>query len=201
MVNKFGKGGIKRGLPGPVGPPGPKGARGDSGEKGDRGEQGDSGEKGARGQDGFLSTVFFATQIIEMFEKNLTFSCYFNNKKDGFIYSGDRIIGLKNRIGTNDAYIVHGDPGKLIHYIDKYALVFDDSIYKIKEIDLASGTRSKAIVILNFRVTEFPSSYQYILISKTGQRQLYLKASNLILEVSGKRSILPYRLGWNVVYR
>ena len=38
------------------------------------------------------------------------------------------------------------------------------------------------------------------MISKTGQRQLYLKGANLILEVGGVRSSLPYQDGWNVVY-
>ena len=205
MVNKFGErtDSLKRGAVGPPGPPGvkgPSGKKGDPGPQGKTGPPGEKGDHGEKGDSGFLSTNFFATQIIEMFNKNLVFSCYFDNKKDGFIYSGDRIIGLKNRNGSNHAYIVNGDPGALIHYIDQYALIFNNSIYKIKDIDLASGARSKAIVIMNFKIKEFPSSYQYILISKTGQRQLYLKASNLILEVSGIRSILPYRLGWNVVY-
>ena len=218
MVNVFGlnTSSGKRGPPGPpgvtgpsgkVGKPGPQGDRGVKGESGETGARGASGERGPRGvagekgEEGLLSTVFFAKQIVEMFEKNLTFSCYFNNKKDGFIYNGDRIIGLKNRNGGNHAHLVHGDVGSLIHHIDKYALEFKNSIYKITDLDLATGSNSKAILILNFKIGVFPTHYQYILISKTAKRQLYLKGSNLILEAGGEKTSLPYQQRrWNVVY-
>ena len=199
VINKFGLSGLARGPQGPAGPPGASGKRGDPGPAGPSGA---AGKRGDPGPPGVLSTTFFAKQIVDMFVENLSFSCRFDTTESGFIYDGQKKkIGLKNFNGKNHAKLWKGDVGNLVHHVDKYALEFKDSIYKIQEMDLATAQFSKAIVVFNFKVQSFPSDYEFILISETGLRQVYLKGAQLVIECGGVITSLRYEIRkWNVVY-
>ena len=70
-----------------------------------RGKCGPPGEKGDRG-DGF-SSFFFSKQLANWFYETLTFSCYFKDEKSGLLFDKEKVIGIKNQVGTNHATTIN----------------------------------------------------------------------------------------------
>ncbi len=194
----------KQGEPGLKGDTGSKGEPGPKGDIGSKGQHGDQGEPGARGPTGGLSLVFYPKTIIESLWKNMALSYYFKTEKSGFVFEGDKAIAIKNQI--DNSYNAKGQVGHLhkYHDVDQYYLSFKKEIYQIEGlIDrcLAIIPPTKSIIMLNFKITKWPSEIEYIFTTSKGWRQLYLKGQNLVFHCDDDKISIPIDIDtWNVVF-
>ena len=202
-----------RGDPGEKGESGVKGDKGTvgkdgkQGEVGPRGDTGSKGQSGARGLTGGLSLVFYPKTIIESLWKNMALSYYFKTEKSGVIIVDDKATAIKNQIDPNSyKAIADHQVGHLNRYhdVDQYYLNFKKQVYGIKgEFDrvLAITPPTKSIIMLNFKISKWPSKIQYIFSSGQDWRQLYLKGQTLVFRCDDVKVALPiYINDWNVVF-
>ena len=194
-----------KGLQVKKGETGPQGKTGSPGEKGQTGPQGSPGEKGDRGEQGESGPVdmyFFGKQIIGWFSKSMSFSCYFETKTSGIISDKGKRVGIKNQVNPNrHAMIREGEVGLMIKVNkEQYSLEFKNEMYMIKDTHLAEFINTKAIVMLNFKVTSYVPDIQYILCDFYEKRQIYLKGPNVVADCGDGVVSIPFDLEWNTLY-
>ena len=196
-----------RGLDGAQGEQGLPGTKGDRGERGSPGPKGEIGLRGPKGDAGLgLNPYFFSKKLVQMLYEILTFSCYFTTKTSGFVMVGEKITGIKNQVGKNNAEAVRGKKMEKIVKIPYYGygVEFKETLYQIPKISWALSTNTQIIFFFAFKVTFLPSSgRQYILHNGTSEREIYLETQNLVINAGDSKNlvkvpILPHL--WNVCY-
>ena len=146
--------------------------------------------------------MFFSKQFAVWLHDILNFSFYFTTKKSGLIFKNDIAVGIKNQVGSNDAKALD-KVEKIIKIRDYgYGLEFSKSIYQLDEIDWATGLPSKAVLIFAFKITKWPSHYQYIFYTKNDERAVFLKGAHIVIKGSKSCSTdVRYKINrWNKCY-
>ena len=202
----------KRGAPGPaggVGPSGIQGLKGDPGIVGPVGPKGSRGPKGVRGVVGAVgprgegfSPTFFSKRFAGWLYDILNFSFYFTTEKSGLIFKGETAVGIKNQVATNHANAIY-KVEQIIKIPDYgYGLEFSKSMYEINDISWAIGVNSKAVLIFTFKITKWPSHYQYLFYTENDERAVILKGTNIVIKGSKSSSVdVKYKINsWNTCY-
>ena len=132
----------------------------------------------------------------------MSFSCYFETKTSGIISDKGKRVGIKNQVNPNrHAMIREGEVGLMIKVNkEQYSLEFKNEMYMIKGTHLAEFINTKAIVMLNFKVTSYVPDIQYILCDVYENRQIYLKGTNVVADYGDGAVNIPFNLEWNILY-
>ena len=167
--------------------------------KGQRGLEGEKGDSGLG-----MSLVFFRKTICEALSKNMSILYYFKDKESGFIMDKGKAIGIKNQ--NSESFKAVGTVGTVSKFedVDEYYLNFKKEVYVIKgDLDfiLASAIDSKSIIMLNFKIEQYPEQIQYIFSTSLGFRQLYIEDKNVVFLCDDIKINLPINLlEWNMIF-
>lgn len=172
---------------------------GSSRRQGKRGLQGPAGPPGEG-----LSSFFFSKQLAQWLYENLSFSCFFKDKRSGLVIDKDKIIGIKNQVGDNHAVAIN--KFKLLIKIPDYGygVEMNKSLYRIDDLDWAIGLNSKAIFFFAFKIDAWPKTLEYIFHSGNSDRAIYLKGTNLVIQACKRPQhhyMIPYKQNtWNICF-
>ena len=117
---------------------------------------------GRDGKDALPITTWFPDQVLQWWRNQSDAVFYFNDPKSGFIYTDDKITGLKNQNNKFDA-IAEGKIGELEKHGRGYSLHFKDSLYSIPQISLAQYEPMTSCLTVSFFVPTAPTKREYII--------------------------------------
>ena len=120
-----------------------------------RGKRGAVGPRGPPGEG--LPDFFFGKELSKLLYENLSFSCFFKDKKSGLIYDKEKVVAIKNQVGKNHA-VAKKEFENLIKIPDYgFGVEMTKSKYVISDIEWARTVNSKTIFFFclqNRRVPE-----------------------------------------------
>ena len=176
MVDVFGSSSRRRGKRGAVGPPGEG-----------------------------LPDFFFGKELSKLLYDNLSFSCFFKDKKSGLVYDKEKVVAIKNQVGRNNAVAINKFED-LIEIPDfGFGVEMTKSKYIIDKLDWATSLNSKAIFFFAFKINDYPKKgFQFLFHTEFGDRGIYLKGTNLVIQACKNPQhyrLVPYEQHeWNICY-
>tara|TARA_Y100000310_G_C20555536_1_gene750315 strand:+ start:223 stop:1053 length:831 start_codon:yes stop_codon:yes gene_type:complete len=175
--------------------------------KGERGPRGERGPPGKKGDDALSLTRWFPSQTLNWIRENEA-CCYYFKQRNDFIWDKEKppkIIGFKShsKNGNNAINLKPMKASKRLKLPSRrgYCLEFSDSLFKAKNVELATGTPSYAVLILTFKLDMYPIVEQFLVTTETGDRAISL--SERTINIYGFTSNVKLRYNsraWNTLF-
>ena len=168
-----------------------------------RGKRGAVGPRGPPGEG--LPDFLFGKELSKLLYDNLSFSCYFKDKKSGLIYDKEKVVAIKNQVGKNHAVAINKFEN-LIKIPDYgFGVEMTKSKYVVSDIEWARTVNSKSIFVFAFKIDEYPRrGFEFLFHTEFGDRAIYLKGTNLVIQACKSPQhyiLIPYlQREWNKCY-
>ena len=185
-----------------------QGKEGLIGQRGPNGSKGERGPKGNPGSSGFSFIArWFPSQTIEWFRENED-CCYYFKQRNDFIWSSEKpskILGFKthSKNGENAINLKPTKETKIVKLSSRraYCVEFNNSLFRVKNVEIANGKPSYTVVILTFKLDIYPTEEQFIVTTAKGDRSISVKEKNI--KISGFTYDMEFLYNfrkWNTLY-
>ena len=158
------------------------------------------GPPGPSGKNAVELQSWCPTGILSMFRTDEECTYYFNTKIDGLLYDRDKVIGLKDRFGNNNAICLQNfhKPEKIGKF---YGISLEESLYKISNVETATTPPSICVIALQFKVAGVLTDDKkgYICCNETLTRGVTITKSNLNILGTDPMQLIYHYKDWNTL--
>lgn len=153
--------------------------------------------KGTDGKNGFDALTWFPSQMLSIYRREEQLSLYFDDDKSGLIIDKKgRVVGLKNHSSPlNNAMCARDFEGVVQLPTKKYAVLFTNSLYRVKNIGLANINNFSVVIIITFKVHVLPTRKQLLFGTMHLERGIMLRKNQIEILGSADYRKIPYEVG------